>query len=118
MRPSLELYFPCTTVTPLTITASVKAMDSQRWVCRIHLFQFNEASSQFLRCLRPVGRFNTEQLCVFCIEPLPADELRGIGADHASNGGSFEEVIQNVDTNVPPGSTHRDEAAIDIGPQR
>src|SRR5215471_7293826 len=99
MRPSLELYFPCTTVTPLTITASVKAMDSQRWVCRIHLFQFNEASSQFLRCLRPVGCFNTEQLCVFRIEPLPADELRRIGSNHASDGSFFEQVIQNIDAN-------------------
>ena len=25
----------------LTITANVKAMDSHRWACRIHLFQFN-----------------------------------------------------------------------------
>ena len=45
-RPSLRLYFPCTTATPLTMTATVKAMDSQRWVCRIHLFQFNGTSSE------------------------------------------------------------------------
>src|SRR6267378_2977615 len=44
-RPSLELYFPCTTATPLTMTATVKAMDNQRWVCRTHLFQFNVTSS-------------------------------------------------------------------------
>ena len=40
-RPSLLLYFPCTTVTPLMMTAAVKTMDTQRWVCRIHLLQFN-----------------------------------------------------------------------------
>ena len=40
-RPSLLLYFPCTTVTPLMMTATVKIMETQRWVCRIHLFQFN-----------------------------------------------------------------------------
>ena len=40
-RPSLLLYFPWTTVTPLMMTATVKTMDSQRWVCLIHLFQFN-----------------------------------------------------------------------------
>jgi len=39
-RPSLLLYFPCTTVTPLMMTATVKTMDSERWVCRIHLLQF------------------------------------------------------------------------------
>jgi hypothetical protein len=40
-RPSLLLYFPCTTVMPLMMTATVKTMDTQRWVCRIHLLQFN-----------------------------------------------------------------------------
>jgi hypothetical protein len=30
----------------LMITATVKAMDSQRWVCRINLLKFNETSSQ------------------------------------------------------------------------
>src|SRR5437660_11279570 len=39
-RPTLEVYLPCTTATMLTMTATVKAMDSQRWVCRTHLFQF------------------------------------------------------------------------------
>src|SRR6266853_6318804 len=64
-RPSLELYFPCTTATPLTMTATVKAMDSQRWVCRTHLFQFNgtscedepEADRAHLQVLR--NRFTT-----------------------------------------------------------
>ena len=28
------------------MTATVKAMDSQRWVCRTHLFQFNGTSSE------------------------------------------------------------------------
>jgi hypothetical protein len=45
-RPTLEEYFPCTTATMLTMTATVKAMDSQRWVCRTHLFQFNVTSSE------------------------------------------------------------------------
>jgi hypothetical protein len=30
----------------LTMTATAKAMDSQRWVCRIHLFQFNVTFSE------------------------------------------------------------------------
>jgi hypothetical protein len=33
----------------LTMTATVKAMDSQRCVCRIHLFQFIWASSEEFR---------------------------------------------------------------------
>ena len=45
-RPILELYLPRATATPLTMTATVKAMDSQRWVCRTHLFQFNVTSSE------------------------------------------------------------------------
>jgi hypothetical protein len=29
----------------LAMTVTVKAMDTQRWICRIHLFQFNGTSS-------------------------------------------------------------------------
>ena len=36
----------CTKATMLTMTATVKAMDSQRWICRTHLFQFNGTSSE------------------------------------------------------------------------
>ena len=39
-RPTLDVYFPCTTATMLTMTATVNAIDRQRWVCRTHLFQF------------------------------------------------------------------------------
>src|SRR5213594_3382692 len=41
-RPTLEVYFFCTTATMLTMTVTVNAMDNQRWVCRTHLFQFND----------------------------------------------------------------------------
>jgi len=44
-RPTRGEYLPVTTATMLIMTATVKAMDSQRWVCRIRLFQFNETSS-------------------------------------------------------------------------
>jgi hypothetical protein len=40
-RPNPLVYFFCAMAMPLTITAAVKATDSQRWVCRIHLLQFN-----------------------------------------------------------------------------
>ncbi|MGA8233709.1 MAG: hypothetical protein WB795_19700 [Candidatus Acidiferrales bacterium] len=32
--PTLEVYFSCTAATMFTMTATVKAMDSQRWVFR------------------------------------------------------------------------------------
>jgi len=41
-RPTLEVYFFCTTATMLTMTVTVNAMDNQRWVYRTHLFQFND----------------------------------------------------------------------------
>ena len=44
-------------------------------------------------------------------------ELHSFGADDASDGSSAQKVIQNIETNVPPGSTHCDEAATDVGPQ-
>src|SRR5213079_398756 len=44
--------------------------------------------------------------------------LHRLRTNDAAEGGSAEQVIQNIEANVPPGSTHRDEAAIDVGPQR
>src|ERR1017187_8499610 len=67
---------------------------------------------------RPVGRFNPELLGVLGVQPLPTSELHGIGADYAANGSSAEQVIQDIETNVPPGSAHCDEALTDVGPQR
>src|ERR1017187_7184487 len=75
--------------------------------------------SRFLsRLRRPVGRFHTELLGVLRVQPLPAAELHRIGPDNAADGSSAEKAIQNIETNVPAGSTHRDEAAIDVVPQR
>ena len=69
------------------------------------------------RLRRPVGRFNAELPGVLGVQSLPA-ELHGLGADDAADGSSAEKAIQNIETNVPPGSAHGDEAAIDVGPQR
>src|SRR5215469_8464236 len=44
--PREFVYLFSATATTLMTTAAVKAIDNQRWVCRIHLFQFNLASSQ------------------------------------------------------------------------
>src|SRR5439155_21506654 len=70
------------------------------------------------RSRRPVGHFNTELLGVLRVQPLPAVELHRLSGNDAADGSSAEKVIQNIETDVPPGSTHRDEAAIDVGPQR
>src|SRR3977135_3738373 len=45
-RPTEAVYFFSAMATMLTMTATVNAMDSQRWVCRTHLFQFNMTSSE------------------------------------------------------------------------
>src|SRR5437879_4312881 len=66
----------------------------------------------------PTGGLNTELRCVLRVQSLPALELHRLGADDAADGSSAEKVIQNIETNVPPGSTHCDEAATDVGPQR
>src|SRR5437879_268849 len=61
---------------------------------------------------------DAELLCVLRVQSLPAAELHRVGTDDAADGRSAEKVIQNVEADVPPGGTHRDEAAIDVGPQR
>src|ERR1700687_1640634 len=70
------------------------------------------------RLRRPVGRFDTELLGVLGVQPLPAAELHGLGADDASNRLTREEPLKDVEANVPPGCTHCDKAADDVGPQR
>src|SRR5437764_15450667 len=60
---------------------------------------------------------NAELLCVLRAQSLPA-ELHGLRTNHAAEGGSAKQVIQHIEADVPPGSTHRDVAAIDVGPQR
>src|SRR3954471_5469741 len=69
------------------------------------------------RLWRPVGHCNTELLGVLRVQALPA-ELHCLGANDASKGSSAEKVIQDIETNVPPGSTHCDKAMTDVGPQR
>src|SRR5882672_6390566 len=64
------------------------------------------------------GVSTPELLCVFGVQSLPAAELHRIASNDASDRSSAEKVVQNIDTNVPPGSTHCDEAAIDVVPQR
>src|SRR6516225_6784567 len=113
-RPTQVAYLPLTTATMLMMTARVKAMDSQRWVCRTHLFQFNGPSSfTLLSCLRrPVGQFNAELLGVLRGQPLPAIELHGLGAEDGSNRLAREEPLQDVEADVPARGAPRDEAAI------
>src|SRR5260370_26596048 len=65
----------------------------------------------------PARNFDTELLGVLRVEPGPT-ELHRLATNDAADGSSAEKVIQNIETNVPPGSTHRDEAAIDVVPQR
>src|SRR2546430_9903873 len=60
---------------------------------------------------------NAELLCVLRAQSLPA-ELHGLGTNDAAEGRSAEQVIEHIEANLPPGGTHRDVAAIDVGPQR
>jgi hypothetical protein len=74
-REFVYLFFAMAKI--LMTTAAVKAIDNQRWVCRIHLFQFNLASSQPPSRIAPrlTVRFNTKPALIGC-QPLPGRELR------------------------------------------
>src|SRR5271165_3341910 len=67
---------------------------------------------------RPTGGLNAELLGVLDVQSLPAAELHGRGADDGADGSSAEKAIQNIETNVPARGAPRDEAAIDVVPQR
>src|SRR5277367_3072331 len=66
---------------------------------------------------RLVGRLDTELLCVFCVQSLPAEPHR-LRTNDTSHGRTGQKPIQHIETNVPPRSAHRDEAVTDVGPQR
>src|SRR2546425_10667699 len=69
-------------------------------------------------CSHPRSSRYAELLCVLRVQSLPASEPHRLGTNDAAEGGPIEQVIQNIEAKVPPGSTHGDEAAIDVGPQR
>src|SRR5215471_3294873 len=87
-------------------------------ICSVDSIAMSSFESRLLsRLRRPVGRLNTELLCVLGVQSLPAGELHRLTASDAADGISAEKAIQNIERNVPPGSTHGDEAAIEVGPQ-
>ena len=52
------------------------------------------------------------------VQSLPAAELHGVRADHASNRRTGQRPIEHVEADVPAGRAHRDESTIDVVPQR
>src|SRR5215470_2027242 len=70
------------------------------------------------RLRRPVWRFDAELLGVLGVQSLPAAEFHGFRANHAADGSSAEKVVQNIETNVPPGSAYGDVGPANVGPQR
>src|SRR6202035_2805661 len=86
--------------------------------CRVDSMRFVLPPSRLRGVGRPTGGLNAELLCVLGVQSLPAAELYGVGADRAADGSSAEKAIQNIESNVPPGGTHGNKAAIDGVPQR
>src|SRR6266436_1794634 len=83
----------------------------------LHSFAIHLDLRFLSRLRRPAGCFNTELFGVLRVKPRPI-ELHGLSADDAADGSSDEKAVQNIETNVPPGGPHGDEAAIDVVPQR
>jgi len=78
----------------LAMTVTVKAMDIQRWICLIHLFQFIRDSFEdqvrktngLVLCSLDSRLFNIELLCVLGVQPLPAAKLHRVWPNDASDG--------------------------------
>src|SRR5260370_24141807 len=73
---------------------------------RIIIYSWDTIRSFSYLTITQVGPFNTELPGVLPVEPLPAAELHRLATNDASHGSSAEKVIQNIETNVPPSSTH------------
>src|ERR1700704_2453772 len=67
---------------------------------------------------RLMGCANSELCGVPAFQSPPAAELHGLGAHHASNRIPREEPLKDVEGDVPARGAPRDEAAIDVVPQR
>jgi hypothetical protein len=71
---------------------------------RFHRVLLSQAST--LRGVgRPTSGLNAELFCVLRVQPLPA-ELHRLAANDTADRRSADKVIQNIQTNVPAGSTH------------
>src|SRR5256714_13376116 len=103
----------------LRILLSVSPRQSPSWaiLCEISCDADWPGRADFFMLSSSRG-LNAELLCVLRAQSLPVAELHRVGTNHAAEGGSAEQVIQHVEANVPPGSTHRDVAAVDGGPPR
>src|SRR4051812_33451698 len=76
-RPSQTACVPNVMATMLMITATVKAIDSQRWTCRINLFQFMRYSLQQSAAAASVRA--GQNLVQFFEELLPSGMRAAIG---------------------------------------
>ncbi len=63
------------------------------------------------------GRFHAELPGVLGVQSLPAGELRPSPPAMRPIGAPAQKTVQHVEANVPSGSAHRNEAAINVVPQ-
>src|SRR3984957_123827 len=99
----------------------LKTICIQRKIVRLAA-SFRISLSSVLRLLgaprQPVRRFNADLFGVLGVQPLPTFILHRLATYYAADGSSSEKKIQSVETNVPAGRAPRDEAAVDVVPQR
>src|SRR5678815_5698397 len=62
--------------------------------------------------------FNAELFGVLGVQSLPAAKLHGVAGNDPANGSGAEKMIQNIETDMPPGGAHGNVAAIDVVPKR
>src|SRR3989454_6381133 len=67
--------------------------------------QASLARVRLVSCSHPRSSRYAELLCILRVQSLPAAELHRVGTDDAADGRSAEQVIQNVEADVPPGGT-------------
>src|SRR6476620_8858838 len=70
-----------------------------------------------IRLGRRTGRVCAELGGVLLVEPRPL-ELHRVASDDTADWSSTEQAIEHIETDVPPGRTHRDVTAIDVVPER
>ena len=72
----------------------------------VHCFAIHLNSWLLTRLRLPTGQFNVELPGVLGVQPLPAAELHGLGADDAADGLTGEKPFQHIEADVPTRRTH------------
>src|SRR5262245_52647966 len=102
----------------MVFALGVVATATKAGFCRVNSMEFVSHASTLRGVGRPTWGLDAELLCVLGVQSLPAAELHRVAGNDASNRLAGEVPLEDVEADVPARGAPRDEAAIDVVPER